>query len=296
MSDTIEEPEVAETIPAEDVLANMEAQLREAEATAASERQRAADAEARAAQAGQAVVAAHTVTLDSAETAQKSRLEQARASYRAAREAGDVDAEQRAIEESADARAELSHIAFQKTQAARQPQQTQSTAVRSPQAERWLHEHPKWATDLNYQRDCADIHDIAVKKKIVIDSPAYFAFADRALTALHGPDHGKDVPVKQPNGAGVRRPVASSTAAAPSRAGVSNGRTGTDLNALVAKLNQIVEGEEPITVADFISHAEATYPRLDKDEAVKKYAAAQESILGSRSRTTSTGNGAIYRI
>lgn len=298
MSETIDDTAVADDVASpEDVLANMETQLLAAEAATHTERQARIDAENRAAQAGHALVGAHTMTLDSAETAQKGRLEQARANYKAAREAGDIDAEQRAIEESSAARAELSHISFQKTQAARQPApQQQAGNVPGPAAQKWLADHPKSGSDPVYRAALSVVHGQAVAAGLTVESPEYFSFANRELEARFGADHGKDVPVNKPNGAGVRRPVASSTAAAPSRAGASNGRTGTDNNALLAKLNQIAEGDDPITMADFEEAAQYTYPRLDKAEAVAKYAKAQEAILGTQSRTITTGNGKMYRI
>jgi hypothetical protein len=300
VSDVIDETTSDNMLSPEDAVANATARMQEAEAEAARERQARLDAEARAAQAGNAVVGAHTVAVDNALAAEESRLAAARSAYKTARESGDVDAEQVAIEESAAARHRIERLKEQKEQIRRQPTSPapQSGGMPGAEAQRWLREHPKSQTDPVYRAALSVVHEQAVRAGLPVESPDYFAFAERELSARFGANHGKDEPVtSRPNTPGARRPVASSTATPLHRSGGAGGARGTaDVRSLLARLNEITEGDEPITLTDFEEHAQATYPRLDKAEAVARYAKAQEEILGQRQSVQNTGNGRIYRI
>lgn len=301
MSNTIEEPEIAEEggLSPEDALFNVEAQLRATQEEAARERQARADAESRAAQADNAVVGAHAAAIDGAISAAKSQLDAAERDFIAAREAGDVSAEARANRLIASLAPRLDRLEEQKAQIARQPApqaQPSGGNVPGPDAQRWLAEHPKSRTDPVYRAALGVVHDQAVQAGLAVESPEYFKFAERELAARFGANHGKDEPVNKPNGAGARRPATSSTAAPLSRGGNAGARGASNVRDIVARLNEMHEGEDPITVADIEEIAQSTWPKLDRDAAIKRYVESQEQILGQRQSVQNTGNGKHYRI
>lgn len=283
----------------EDALANMGDQLTAAQDAAARERQARIDAEFRAAEATGAARGAHSVAVASAIEAENARLERARASYRTAREAGDLDAEQKAIEESGAARARLERLNEQKTAIERAPQQQpqrQAAPEPGPAAKQWLADHPKHATDPVYRAALQVVHDAAVAGGLTVESPQYFDFAERELSTRFGPNHGKDAPVgdqgNRGNGSSTRRPAASGTAPGPSRGGSSPQRGTADVNSIAAKLG--------VPPDEIVAHAIATYPRLAAEkgdnEAVARYVKAQEAILSERDDSITVGNGRMYRV
>lgn len=121
----------------------------------------------------------------------------ARATIRSARDAGDVDAEMSAVEA-------LSAATFRVTQAtaeleaaksmrAAQPQQTQqqSAYAPSPEAQKWLDEHPRYNTDRVYRGAAHEAHNEAVRQGMPSGSPQYIDYIERVMTAEFGENHGQ---------------------------------------------------------------------------------------------------------
>jgi hypothetical protein len=251
MSDTqVADPaaEELEQPTPEEALAGVREQLAAAEARADQERAARTAAEQRAAQASQATQGAHETTLEARLQSETSRRDSAKARYRAAREAGDIEAEIAANEELSAAvqmvqalTIERGRIAAQK--AAPRPEPQNAGNIPGPAASRWLAEHPKISTDASYYAACQSAHEAALRDGCAVESPAYFNHINARLEQQFGPDHGKEGSVQTRPAAPAAQPArqngarASSVATPPSRgAPQSQARNGVNMAQIAARL------------------------------------------------------------
>jgi hypothetical protein len=178
-------------------LAQSQRALKDHEATARRERaervaaqRRAEDAERRLqeSQAGRVEdrAAALRAELDSAKTARDA----ASAAYRAARESGDMDGEQAAIELLTAANVNIRageadlarHGAAPRADggaAPRAPQQ--ATQQFTPETQAWIDAHPQFMTDPAYRAACAGADQLARARGLAVDTPEYFRYVERTI-------------------------------------------------------------------------------------------------------------------
>lgn len=120
---------------------------------------------------------------------------------RTAREAGDLDAELKAMDTLADAKLQKMKWNEAKTtyDANKDRLTKEAEALGKPklpsgpdaESQRWLEEHPLIGTDQQYRKDADDAHDLAVKNRMPPGHPGYIAAVNAHLERLHGKDHGK---------------------------------------------------------------------------------------------------------
>lgn len=134
-------------------------------------------------------------------TSAKNALEAADMAWRQAREAGNLDDEQKANRAMSAAQVDLKSWEFQEQDfKTRKPQLVaEAKALASPpipvdnsRSENWKADHPKFASDPQYKADATAIHDMAVAQKISPNSDAYFTFLNDRLGRIYGENHGKD--------------------------------------------------------------------------------------------------------
>ena len=287
VEEVVETPEHSDPAP-EDALADMRARL------SASEQARVA-AEQRAAQAGGQAANAQTAALEQAIQATEAKRIQAKANYRAAREAGDIDAEQEASEAAAKASIRLDALKAEQERLKNAPPrqaapQQQQSVLPGAEAQRWLAEHPKVNTDRVYAAAVTQAHHQAVQSGIEVESPDYFRFCEAELRARFGPNHGKEesavteTPSRQQQAAPAKpkpQAPASSYATPPGRGNATNARGANDINTIASKL-----GIDPDVLREF---ADVNNMPLDK------YLKAQADIIAERGGSITYGEGAVLR-
>lgn len=167
-----------------------ERQAREAERQAEEARAQAQQAIASRAGDRQAVVSA---AIESA----KSEQSAAQAAYAQARSEGDIPAETAALTAMTSAAARLEtatrELDWLKSQAA-QPQPAAQPVQQpkiSPEAERWLSEHPAYNTDRTYRAVANEAHGEALRKGHANGSQAYIDYIERVMTETYGEGHGQ---------------------------------------------------------------------------------------------------------
>lgn len=178
----------------EHVLADVNRQLQQKDQENARLRQQAEAADAARRQAETRSQTDRKTVLGEAIAGAKAESEAAAAAYRAAREAGDTDAEMAAIgkKNAADYRlnqasAELAAEPAAATQQQPGPQPWKPSAA----AQRWMDEHPRLNTDPAYQRDALNLDKEAVSAGCASGSQAYVDYIERGMTRLYGDGHGK---------------------------------------------------------------------------------------------------------
>lgn len=157
-------------------------------------------------------------------TAAKEALSTAKVKYQTARNAGDVDAEteaQVAISMSASAlrEAESTLGRFetwkkQQAEAPRRPvvQQQQQDAEPTPEARKWLSEHPLYYADDGYRATALAAHEGALGSGLKDGSKEYIDFIEQKMVKAFGSDHGQ---IKRE--ASVKQRPRSSEGAPPAR-------------------------------------------------------------------------------
>lgn len=181
----------------EDALANSRQQLTAKDQQIARERQQRVDAERRAAAAESTGATARQTVLGSLVETAKAEQAQARAAMKAAREAGDVDAEADAVEALSSATGRLGQAAGElewlKTQPKPQPTPNTNGQANGPSAaaQRWLDEHPRYQTDVDYKRYANGLHNEAVSERnLQAGTQEYIDFIERGMTDHYGEGHG----------------------------------------------------------------------------------------------------------
>jgi hypothetical protein len=295
VDDTTNVVEMEPNSPEHDALADIRRQLAESEAARVA-------AEQRAAQAGGQVANAHNAALEAALSSEESRLNAAKAAYRAAREMGDIDAEVSASEEIAAARPRVDALKMEKQRMAAQRQapqqpnapQQQAGRIPGPAARAWMDDHPLINSDPAYANAAEAAHNRAIAGGHEPESPGYFASINRELESRFGENHGRTAamtapPRQQPGRQAPAqqqqqrtRPPASSFATPASRGNPTNARGGADINSIANALG--------VTADDVREAADFSNMPLDK------YLKAQADILAERGSNQITyGNGTVYR-
>ena len=184
--------------------------LEAAHAETADERRKRENAERVAAnaqrQAGDAIAArfaeretAISNGLEAAKTAKTS----AQTSLRAAREAGDIEAETQAIEQLSRANYNIEKYTDQKTQLdgikERATREAENAAKNgggdgrrgpTPEAQAWINRNPRYNRDVRYRRDAVDLHQMAIDTGHAEGSGSYIKFIDDGLEEIYGKEHG----------------------------------------------------------------------------------------------------------
>ena len=178
--------------------ADQRAQAAERRAQQADQQRRAA--EERAQQADAAAATGRTATVAAAVEAATADRASALAAYRAAREAGDIDAEVAAQDKlaAASSRLQQSQAELEWLKANGQPQRTQAQPRGAPQSQftpetqAWVDAHPRFAVgqdgrpvDPAYYSAAVAAHGDAIKR-YAVDTPEYFRYLDQRLEQQFG--------------------------------------------------------------------------------------------------------------
>jgi len=313
---TIEQPD---QISPEDALAESRRQLQASQQQTAEARRQAREAQQtaqRAAQQSQEATAARIsdreVAFNSVLESAKAEITTAKAAYRLAREAGDVDGEIAAQEMLAGAtmRAQNANAEIERIKAAPKPevqqrhQPTQQQGGMTPEAQAWADAHPAFASDRRYKALAVAAHEEAIEQGLQADTPAYFDHINDALTQEYGEGHG------QVGGRQVQqqpRQRQQSDGLPPSRhAGGAQGGYKT-LSTPLGNLSyrQSRDGRiESVKFADTATHenfkegAETSFRKLfeaDPDKALAEFATETIAEHLEGSETIRNGDGRILR-
>lgn len=261
------------------------------------------ESDRRAAEMADKAKAAQTDAFSAQEKAIASQLEtqerlvqQAKASMRAARDAGDFDAEEKAMDSLTDAKVAISTLNNQKAyletvKKQAPPPQSQQSQQSQPQqevyrgrhgfskaSEEWIDKHPEFDSDPFYKTMVISAAQAAVQDGCVADSPQFFRFIETTVSKAFPAQ-----PPQQQQQQQRPRPPASSVGAPQSRTGANAGASQQQTQqvnaAAVAKaLN--------VTVDDLQQFAKINKMPLDK------YLAEQVAILEEERRGQNTG---LYR-
>lgn len=233
----------------------------------------------------------------------KQRVATASAALKAAKDAGDGDAELAANEQLIDAKADLKLYEREKAEfdqakpklvedlkeAAKPVEVPAAKSGVSASAQQWIDEHPRFNSDPEYKQAALDAHDLAVQKyKHAPDSPAYFAFLNKQLNAMFGDDHGQGEAMQRTPRKG-RETDRTSEAASPGRGG--DGSIQSRTHNLRLSYNQegkpLVSGEIPAAWVEAAKWCGMT----PVDYAVSKL---EEEASGEPGYTVE-GSRAVYR-
>jgi hypothetical protein len=219
----------------------------------------------------------------------KRMIEQAKMSLRAAREAGDFDAEEAALDALTDAKANMVTLSQQrqyvealKKNGPPQPaQQQQQQVYRGPHgfskaSEDWISQHPQFDTDPEFKTTVLQAAQAALTQHAP-DSYQFFKFLDDVVVKRYGNNNMNNKSQNQNN---TRRgPLASSVAASPSReAARRESSNGVNANAVANKLG--------VSLTDLEQFAKIARMKFDD------YVAEQALIIEEERRGIDTG---LYR-
>ncbi len=220
-------------------VAEAQRQAREAQTQAARARDEAARANmARAGDRAAAVASA-------VETA-KADQATAKAAKRAARDAGDIDAEMQADELFASASyrlnqatGELAWLEQQGKQARPQGQPQPQQPAMSDEARAWIEAHPQFHTDDDYKAVAEGAHNAAVRAGHPDGSPGYIPYINKVMERFYGPDHGQGgAPLQRGNpDMNTRRSDSTSSAGPSNRGGGGGGARGGTVNTPLGPLH-----------------------------------------------------------
>jgi hypothetical protein len=283
-----------------DIQRRSEEEAAERQAASAREAQLAAERDAAAAAATQfqgRVAALETDSMASRETALKAAESAAALAYRAAREAGDIDAELAATRDLSRTQANLQILETERRYQRPQPSVEQPRPVQQPreraeprvssESQRWIDAHPRMKTDPAYHAEVATAHDRAIRRGIQVDTPAYFeALDDYMERMMPSTDGGRDTSAPRAQQPKPRQAGQAETSygLTPDRGGSAGARSGEKLMSLReigAAFN--LRPEEVIDMIKVSGTAEEEYRRQMTAE------------LRDGSSVKLTGQGAIYR-
>lgn len=268
--------------------------------------------------------------LEATITAEQQRVENARSARRAAREAGDFDAEQKAEDILHDASFNLRVASGNKTAfeqrygkpgdgVPRQQQQTETRQGNGPttEAQRWIDTHPRFNSDPEYKADALASHQLAMDNGRAEGSQAYIDFIDQRMARLYGANHGRGDNTTA-RGAQPRSRSDASTAAPRSGAGGNDLSTGDGKMRFThaqgtLELRQIPDAKSPTgfkeTVVGKIPAAWVEYAGIagfmkgktaqEKQEGLIKYAVEQMHIQREQREGSlkglATGQNGVYQ-
>lgn len=250
---------------------------------------RAVDAENRA---RTTVASAQETTLEAQINGYDSKVNEARAARRAARDAGDQDAEEAADVAIQDALAdkklavrERDWVKQKREAEANEPPRDRQRIQLTAPAQKWVDDHPRFTTDQEYHAE-AIAADMAWRARgRAVDTPEYFAFVESRL-AREFPDAATPNNPR-PAVTQTRRP-ASSTAASPARGGDGG----------ASRTTQLTEGD--IARALGVEVADLKQAAAWNDMKYDAYLKDQAEIIAAKRDGRPTGlfgggDGATYR-
>jgi len=134
-----------------------------------------------------------TVVAQALESA-KSEQTAAKLAIRSAREMGDVDAELAAQESFQGASYRLAQASgeLEYLRAQPRPSAQPRPAGRTPEAQQWLDEHPRFNTDRKYRGVAIDAHNEALREGHPEGSRSYVDYIEQVMTQEFGEGHGHD--------------------------------------------------------------------------------------------------------
>lgn len=92
----------------------------------------------------------------------------------------------------ADAKVKLKDIKEKQLKAPQQEERSAGDAQLTPAAKAWVDKNPRFNTDAEYQAEAIGAHEVAVRKGIKVDSPAYFKFIEDRLAKAFPDDQADD--------------------------------------------------------------------------------------------------------
>lgn len=183
----------------------------------ARQRQQAAEIEVQQARVAQ--VSDRQVLVGQAMETAKVEQASARTAMKNAQEMGDAEGMAAAVEALSGATYRFSQasgeLEYLKAQARVQPRPQPTQSGRSPDAQRWLDEHPRFNSDKAYQGRAIVAHNDALAAGLPDGSREYVEYIERELTSHYGEGHGDIQQEQQPMNEMARAPRA--TALPPSR-------------------------------------------------------------------------------
>lgn len=160
------------------------------------------------------------------------------------------------------------------------PTQTQ-TPPRSQAAQKWIDDHPRFNSDLRYQRMALRAHEDAVDAGVEQDSSEYFRRINAALaeSGLESDGNAAAVsvpPVRRNSGTSTAAPVSQNSTAAGAQGGsaAEGERTGRRVFKLDGGMREMA----------LKIYGKGTSFNLSEDEAYKRYASKQIEIRDKRAK------------
>lgn len=305
--------ELPDQISPEDALAETQRQLKESDQRNADARRQQREAEERARRAEAAAAQATTTQQSGRLTAVTSAVDTAKAlkaaalaQYKAAREAGDIEAEVQANDHLSVANTELMRAQTELEWLKSQPApaaQPQPQAGPSDAAKRWIEDHPEFNVAGAYRRAALGAHEEAVARGLRTDSQDYVDYIDQIMANEFGEGHGKGQSQRQQKEPPVRdRSNTRSDAAPPSRSS-AGGQSGW--REVVTDLGTITFRDEPgggrrirfadrATADNFEEGAKTSFGRLyerNAAEALKDFAEGHIEEFLEGGETIKRGDG-----
>jgi hypothetical protein len=275
--------------------------------TIANVTKQAKDASTAAANATVGRISDREQTINSALSAAEMARKTADTAWRAAKQAGDIDAEAEALDMLAEAKLEIKtwtsekqKFDAQKPQLLEQAKNTAAGPANDPENDarsaQWISDHPKFNTDAKYKQRALDLHAAAIARGLVGGSPGYINYLDDGLTELYGEDHGK---MTNDSGGGSRTSRAADTrvdrgtsAGAPPSRDSDRGSFSAHGVRLIRNSDgsKSVQGEPP---AEWVDGAKWTGMSLP--EYCVSMLELEEEKQAGRGQVVQMGDGVIYR-
>lgn len=247
-----------------------------------------------------------------------SEIRSALAAKRAARESGDLDAEDKADEALQSARfrkhqAESELVGLPKdapepTSENMRPADNQPRAP-SQRLQQWLADHPRFNSDQQYKQSALDLHNLLAGQGVTEtgNPDEYYRRINHGLSMVYGQDHGQtpgngDTPMAGSRGSGIGTGGNTSTAGVPSRGSGNSGavRTVELMSNLGSLIVQSRQGSKPVirfaderTRENMLEGASACWPAQyakDPSATLTRYVEAQLQIARERE---AGGNGGV---
>lgn len=180
----------------EDFLADQRRQLQDASRREANERRLRQDAERRAADAERNAAANkqtdRQTVLGTMVDGAKAEAAAAKSAWKSARETGDIDAEIAATDAltTANARIQAANAEIEWLKTQKQPEQQAGPRL-SPDAQRWVDDHPLYGQEGEYRDDANLAHGKALRAGHPEGSRSYVDYIDRLMTDKYGDGHGQ---------------------------------------------------------------------------------------------------------
>lgn len=175
-------------------------------------------------------------------TSAQSEEASATAAYKAAHESGDVDAAIAATKALATATSRIERLNGELEWLKQQSQQppADNNAAPSPEAQRWIDEHPAYATDRSYRALANEAHAEALRAGHRRGSQSYVDYIDRLMTEEYGEGHGQTAAAK-----GAPKPMPRGDSLPPSRRSSPSANNGGYKTATIGRLGKLQYQDRP---------------------------------------------------